>query len=451
MTLRNRLVVALLALLATLGVAFGAVALAQRSYALRQVDQQLLALSSNTRALVALANRAQDPGNAAADLLGDVYVGVLRANGRLISVLAPSSDPALVPRLLGGEAGAGPVTRGTAAGETQRVRLVVAPLADARQVVVGLSMGGVEAGFRRLLLSLGMAWAGLAAVAALVFWWVDRLGLRPIARVRAAAEAITAGGPPHRVQTGDPATEAGGLAVAFNAMVEATLASQERLRRFVADASHELRTPLTTLRGYSSLYAQGALAEPDQVADAMRRINAEAARMSRLVDGLLDLAALDDGRALPRARLDLGTVLADIAADLRAVEPGRPITVTAGDGLEVVGNEDRLRQAVAALAGNACRYSPADAEVVLRAAPVAGGIRVEVIDQGPGLPPEVLPRVFDRFFRVDAAQTPGARGSGLGLAIVAAIITAHGGRYGVDSAVGHGSTFWFEVPARGAG
>ena len=447
MSLRNRLVLAIAALLAVLALAFTGVALAQRGYVLRQLDQQLSALSSNPRVLVALSNRAQDGAGLGAELLGGVYVGVQRANGRLVTVLAPQDDPSLLPRLLGGERGSGPVTRGTASGATDRVRVVVAPLTEERSAVIAVSMAPVEAAAGRLTLSLALVWVVLASVAGLIGYWVDRLGLRPIARVTAAAEAVTDGGAlPDRVDEGDPATEAGRLARAFNTMVAATAASQERLKQFVADASHELRTPLTTLRGYSSLHAQGALAEPDQVADAMRRINAEAARMSRIVDDLLDLAALDEGRSLARAPVPVGAVLADVAADLRATDPDRPVRVEATGELVVLADEDRLRQALAVLTTNARRYSPDGSDILLRASRSEGRVRLEVVDRGRGIPADALPRVFDRFYRVDSEEPRGARGSGLGLAIVAAIVAAHGGRYGVSSILGRGSTFWFDLP-----
>ena len=447
MSLRNRLLLAAVGLLSALALAFTGVALAQRSYVLGQLDERLVALSSNTKALVALSNRVQAGNEIGAEILADVYVGVQRANGRLVTVLAPTDDPALRPRLLGGEEGRGPVTRAAEAGSAQRVRLVSAPLVDGRNAIIAVSMAPVEAAARRLAFSLGLAWLGLVAVAAMAGGWLYRLGLRPIARVTAAAEAITAGSVPQRLDEGHPGTEAGRLTQAFNTMVTATLTGQERLKQFVADASHELRTPLTTLRGYTSLYAQGALATQEQVDDAMRRIGAEAGRMSRMVDDLLDLTALDSAGPLPMGRLDLGSVLADAATDLNAVDPERAVRLEADQDLIATADEDRIRQALGVLTANARRYSPPDAPIQLRGRHVNGRVRVEVADQGRGIPPEALPRIFDRFFRVDSREPRGSRGSGLGLAIVAAIVTAHQGRYGVTSIPGRGSTFWFELPA----
>ncbi|MCA0296427.1 MAG: HAMP domain-containing histidine kinase [Actinobacteria bacterium] len=445
MTLRRRLVVAISALLLVMALAFTGVALSQRAYLLAQLDDRLNALAVNTRALVALSNRAEAGNTAAADLLTDVYVGIHKVNGTLNTVLAPDEAPGLVPVLLGNEKDAGPVTRATTGADGARVRLVEAPL-GARYAVVALSLDGVEAASRRLALSLALAWLGVAAIVLLAGYWVERLGLRPIARLTAAAEHVTATGgrAPVQVETTRPDTEAGRLGAAFNAMVATTAAGQEQLRRFVADASHELRTPLTTLRGYSSLYAQGGLGTDEQVADAMGRINAEATRMGRIVDDLLDLTALSDGAALELRPLDLGQVLEDLAADLRVRNPDREVRVVRTGDAGVRADPDRISQALTALVANAVKYSTDGSPIVLSAQRLGGVVRAGVSDQGRGIGADELPRVFDRFYRVRAA---GPRGSGLGLAIVAAIVSAHDGRYGVESAPGEGSTFWVELAA----
>lgn len=455
MTLRRRLAAAITALLVVTALAFAGVALAQRSFLIAQLDERLTALTGDGRALVAIANRADAGNPAATGLLTDVYIGVVRVNGTLVTVLAPELDPGLVPVLLGNERDAGPVTRAVAGGG-ERVRLVEVPLAAGRHAVVALSMAGVEAAVRRLLLALGLAWVGVAAVTGLVAYWVDRLGLRPIGHLTAAAEHVTATGgrAPVQVETANPDTEAGRLGQAFNAMVATTAAGQEELRRFVADASHELRTPLTTLRGYSSLYAAGGLASEEQVADAMGRINAEATRMGRIVDDLLDLTALTDSAALQVRPLDLGTVVEELAADLRVRNPDREVVVERAGATTVQADPDRIRQALTALVTNAVKYSPAGSPIVLAAEQRGTGVRARVSDRGRGIPAEELPRVFDRFYRVrDAARggaVPEPKGSGLGLAIVAAILSAHGGRFGVDSVPGRGSTFWVELAASGA-
>ena len=446
MTLRRRLGVAIVALLVITAVAFGTVFLTQRGYQLSQLDDRLVGLSGNTKVLVAISTRAEAGNGRAADLLTDVYVGVQRANGGLRTVMAPDSDPTLLPALLGNERDAGAVTRATSSGTTQRVRLVEAFLGGQRYAVVALSMEGVEAQSRRLAIALGLAWLVVAGVALLAAYWVDRLGLRPIAELTAAAEHVTATGGRAAVQVrpGDQGTEAGRLGTAFNAMVATTAGGQDQLRRFVADASHELRTPLTTLRGYSSLYAQGGLTTDEQVADAMGRINAEATRMGRIVDDLLDLTALGDRSALELAAVDLASVLDDLAADLRVRNPDREVTVQRLGRTVALADSDRIRQALTALIANAVKYSADGSPVQLAAEQRGQVVRVQVADQGRGITAEDLPRVFDRFYRVAGG---GPRGSGLGLAVVAAIVSAHDGRYGVKSEAGIGSVFWIELAA----
>jgi two-component system OmpR family sensor kinase len=449
MTLGRRLAWALSALLVTLALAFTAVGFAQRSSLYAQVDDQLVALSTNARGLVALSNRTGAATSQVA-LLADVYIGRIRPNGTLVTLLAPTDDPDLVPALTGSERTGVAVSRPTSSGVAARVRLVVAPL-DGTRAVVATSSAGVDEALRRLVVTLLLAYATLLAVAGLAWWWVRRLGLEPIARMTAVSDAVTEQA--HRgavtgqpVVDTDPATEAGRLGRALTAMIDATAANEERLRRFVADASHELRTPLTTLSGYSSLYAAGGLREPGAVDDAMRRIHGEAGRMSRLVSDLLDLAAIDESRSRATGPVDLAALVHDVAADLSVADPGRSISVETPEPLVVTGDADRLLQAVAALATNAARHTPLEAGVVLRARRQGPVARVEVRDAGPGIPAAALPHLFERFFRVDPSRAGGSGGSGLGLAIVAAIITAHDGRYGADSVVGEGSTFWFELP-----
>lgn len=448
MTLRRRLAWAGIAVVVFTGIVFALVALVQRHYVLDQLDQRVESLVADTKTLLVVANRADDGGSAASSLLSEAYVGVLRVDGRLRTVVAPADDPQLVPHLLGNERDAGLVTRGTLAGQAPRVRLEVAPLGAGRWVVVAVSMAPVEQATTRLTVALGVAWLAIAVVALLVGSWVERFGLRPIAQLTEAATGVTASGgrEPVQVPVSDPRTEVGQLGEAFNQMVATTADGQEQLRRFVADAGHELRTPLTTLQGYSALYAAGGLPDEPAVADAMRRINAEATRMNRIVTDLLDLAALGDHSALVLSRVVVDQVLDDLAADLRVRQPQRSVSVAVGPGCVVLADEDRLRQALTALLENAVKYSDPGTGLQLTAARRQSVVRIAVADAGPGIAQHELPHIFDRFYRVASSGSRPA-GSGLGLAIVAAIVTAHGGAYGVDSAPGVGSTFWIELGA----
>ncbi len=445
MTLRRRLVLALVALAVTLGVAGTTVLLEQRHYLIGQLDAEVTALSRSPRALLLLSARP-NAERVLPEALGGVYVGRMSPSGTLTTILAPTDDPNLVPRLSPGQGLPRAVGRSTVSGDSKRVRVVTAPLAGGGQAVIAVPTAKVEAATARLAASLMLAALAVVVVVGLVVWWVIRLGLRPIAEMTRMADAIAAGDLSRRVDPGQEGTEAARLGHAINAMVDTTQATQARMRRFVADASHELRTPLTTLLGYSSLHTPGGGASPEVVDDAMRRINSEAARMTRIVEGLLQLSDLDDHGVTARERVDLAPLLRDVVSDLRVVQPDRSITLETSDGLVVTGDRDRLTQVVIALTSNAMRHTPASAAIVVRGTAVGGQARVEVADAGPGIDPEHLPHLFDRFYRADRGRARSQGGNGLGLAIVAAIVTAHGGRYGVSSTPGRGSTFWLEIP-----
>jgi two-component system, OmpR family, sensor kinase len=193
--------------------------------------------------------------------------------------------------------------------------------------------------------------------------------------------------------------------------------------------------------------AAQAEADRAEMVDAMRRMGDEAARMRRLVDGLLDLARLDDLGVVARDPVDLGVVVRDVASDLRVVAPDRVVTVAAPEALVVTGDRDRLTQALVGLTSNAVRHTPAGTPVWLSVVELPGSVRVDVADAGPGIPPEHLPHVFERFHRVDRGRSSSSGGTGLGLAIVAAIARAHGGSASVASQLGHGSTFSITLPA----
>jgi two-component system OmpR family sensor kinase len=266
------------------------------------------------------------------------------------------------------------------------------------------------------------------------------------------AGAIAGGDLSQRVDEGTPGTEAGDLGVALNRMLgrieeafDQRAASEARLRQFVADASHELRTPVATIRGYAELYRTGALEDGEQMDDAMRRTEAEAVRMGSLVDDLLHLARLDQGRPLEREVVDLGRVVEDTVADARAVEPDRAITTAIPAPVTVLGDRARLHQVLANLVSNARVHAPgAPIEVTLREEGAEAVI--EVRDDGPGMVQTDAARAFERFYRADTSRSRQHGGTGLGLAIVDATVRAHGGTTVIDSSPGEGTTVTVRLP-----
>jgi two-component system OmpR family sensor kinase len=355
-----------------------------------------------------------------------------------------------------------------------RWRVLVQPRQDGSggTVVVATSLDGVDNAIERLrLVDLVVSLAVLVALAG-VGVAIVRASLRPLVEMEQTAEAIAAGDLTRRVPDRDPRTEVGRLAAALNSMLaqieaafraraasEATARrSEERMRRFVADASHELRTPLTTIRGFAELYRQGAARGPGELDRFMRRIEDQAATMGLLVEDLLLLARLDQQRPLDRRPVDLLALATEAVNDARAVAPDRRIELqlangdgTDGDGaLVVLGDEDRLRQVIANLMSNALTHTPPGSPIELRAGTRrddgASSAAIEVVDHGPGLTQEQAERVFERFYRADPARTRAHGGTGLGLSIVAALVAAHGGTVEVASVPGQGARFRVLLP-----
>jgi two-component system, OmpR family, sensor kinase len=306
------------------------------------------------------------------------------------------------------------------------------------------------------LLVLREAEIGGAVLAAMVLLGlvIVRLGLRPLERMGQTAEAIAAGDLTRRVSPATPGTEIGRLGLALNGMlsqIESAFAertrSERRLRRFIADASHELRTPLTSIRGYAELLRRGAQSSPTDAELARRRIEEEATRMGVLVDDMLLLARLDQGRPLERDPVDLLAIARDARADASAVAPDRPVTLTAPEPVVVIGDDMRLRQVLGNLVRNAVVHTPPSAPIEIGLARRDGRAVLTVADHGPGLPAEVAARVFEPFYRGDTGRSRDRGGSGLGLSIVAAVVAAHRGSVRVAETPGGGATFEVELPA----
>lgn len=358
----------------------------------------------------------------------------------------------------------------TVPGTTSQWRIVAQPLrGDIGYVVVGSPLIDVQATVRQLaLLELLIGLAAIVLIAVLGYLLV-RVTLRPLAEVEATAADIAAtaasGELSQRVPVAHPRSEVGQLATSFNTMIDAieasfaaqqeseaeARASEERMRRFVADASHELRTPLTTVRGFAELYNQGAV-PPHEVGDVMHRIEDAADRMGLLVEDLLMLARLDQQRPIELADVELVSLLHDSVAAAEAAHPERSITlnVSVPDGeLVVVGDAARLRQVVDNLLANAARHTPATSAIRAGLAVEDSQAVITVSDEGPGMSPEVAARVFERFYRADESRSRDSGGSGLGLAIVRSLVAAHGGQITLETSPDAGTTFTVRLALTG--
>jgi len=445
MTLRRRLIAGFLVIAVTLAIADLVVAVIQRNTVVRQLDAQLESARPLAQKIVnQFAQR--DPAGDGTVVKGGTYVGHLLPSGELIALITPASDPTMSPDVSDRSKLSSPRTRRTTSGNTERVRVLAAPLKDGSTAIVAVSAASSAAAARKAAITMGLAALVVLAMMALVIVWVDRFGLQPIQRMTDAADAITAGALDSRIEVTDDGTEAARLGAALNTMIDSNRASQQRLRTFVADASHELRTPLTTLMGYSALYEAGGLTTADEVHDAMARMGREAVRMSRMVDDLLLLARLDEAGASVLVPVDLRGVLSDVASDARVVQPGREISVVCPESFSVMADRDHLFQAVTAYVSNALRHTEPTTVLVISAEQRGSMARIAVTDHGEGIDPIIVGHVFERFFRVDTGRVRSSGGAGLGLAIVAALVDAQNGRCGVDSELGHGSTFWIELP-----
>jgi signal transduction histidine kinase len=322
-------------------------------------------------------------------------------------------------------------------------------------ILVGQSATDIGSHVRGLVLTELITGGALLIILVVCGNWLIGRGLAPLDKMASKADLITSSGD-LAARMPDPVDrrEAGRLAAAINTMLDriqqafgAMRQSEQKVRQFAADASHELRTPLTTIRGYAELYRQGALG-PDELPNAMRRIEQEADRMSMLVAELLELARLDRTSSLDLTETDLADLARDAAADARAVEPDRPVTAEVPASLVVIADEPRIRQVLANLLGNVRAHTPAGTPATVRLYGRGGGAVLEVADAGPGMSEQEVARAFDRFYRGarGTESNEDGTGSGLGLSIVQAIAGAHGGFAAVRSAPGAGTTVQLWIP-----
>ncbi|WP_030741513.1 sensor histidine kinase [Streptomyces sp. NRRL F-5135] len=497
LSLRGRLLaISLLLLVVALLVSNAlVVALLQRDL-VRQLDDRLRVAATvsarltDAAGLTDLSDAADDRAQRARDavgqqLIGDVHVVGLGADGRVLRVVRPAAgSPPALPRLdaaavggLDGRSFEVPAVDGEGAWRVVAVPLDVpeaqgggpdARAADGRSVVVAGSLAQVDATITQLGVRVLMVDSLVLVLLGVAGWFAVRAGLRPLRRIETTAAAIADGDLSSRVP--EPAasrTELGRLAAALNGMLDrieagdaARAAAVDLMRRFVADAGHELRTPLFGIKGYTELYRMGGMPERADVDAAMSRIEREAARLVRLVEDLLLLARLDEHSAaadlpLRPTPMDLRTLAADALHDLRALDPGRPVTLTGPGGgppggAPVLGDEARLRQVTSNLVGNAVTHTPPGTPVRIGVGTEDGLAVLELHDEGPGMSQEQAARVFDRFYRADDARgRTDSGGAGLGLAIVDSLVMAHQGRVEVRTAPDEGATFRVLLPRHG--
>ncbi len=390
---------------------------------------------------------------------------VIGTNGQLVNIKvvgsgfgnAPSAVTPVLPSALPNSGPDNPAPPFTVAGSDGVTQFRMTDWPEGRFggqfVVLAVPLNDVLSTLRGLLLSQSLISLGVVAGTALLAFLIIQLGLQPLRRMGATAGEIAAGDYSRRVAPATARTEIGRLGLALNAMLsqieaafEQRTASERRLRRFIADASHELRTPLTSIRGYSEMLRRGASKSPDDSELARRRIEEESVRMSTLVDDMLLIARLDQGRPLETSPVNLQSIARDAAADARAVAPKREISLQAPATVYVSGDDTRLRQVVGNLVRNALVHTPSASPIEIAVSTQNGTAQLAVVDHGPGLRPEDRERIFEPFYRADPSRSRDSGGAGLGLSIVNAVVVAHGGRVQVKETSGGGATFEVALP-----
>lgn len=461
-SLRSRLAVTV-ALLTALGllVTGGTSVVLYRSYLIDQVDHRLTLMTSQFSGvspadLTAMRTVSSRFGSALPSLDAD-QSRLLVATDQGVQQMLPdtrASGPHLPARdRLAAHAGKKAFTVSGDDGVSWRVQVVVSPQYDVL-LIAASSLERVDAGVTWLTVIDGVVLVLVLGLVSLLARALAGVGLRPLSRMEETAGQIASGDYTQRVSDTDGHTEPGRLGRAMNVMlgrvereINARKASEERMRRFLADASHELRTPLTSVLGFAELARRGGPA-----AESLARIEAEAGRMGVLVNDLLLLARLDEQRPLDLAPVDLLGLAAELVRDVHVRHPDRTITLSGLDPgsslfepVVVRGDVLRLRQVIGNLLDNAVRHTPAEASVAVRVGSRDGEAVVEVADTGPGIAEKDAPYVFERLYRADAARTSDG-GTGLGLAIAAAIVAAHDGRVELASTPGGGATFRMFLP-----
>ena len=477
-SLRNRLVLGVV-ILSTLGfIASGVVAQKQiESFLIHQIDDQLINVGSGALPRVNLAGIVDDdeyqerrgrpehddddvPQTPLDRVPTSTSLTLLDGNGAVVGGIGGDLNRVSVRDYIAGytptevaEFEGRPFTI-KAKGENFRVLALPLP-SNLGSVAIAQSLNDVDRTLSRLqwlFFFIGFVIVGLIALASRT---MIKVGLKPLSEVENTAEKIAAGDLSARLPDAKPTTEVGRLTTSLNTMlarIEESFAvrktSEDKLRRFVADASHELRTPLTAIRGFAELHRQGAVSGEEETKQLLARIEGESIRMGSLVEDLLLLARLDQAREMENLPVDIAQVTKDAVASAQVAGPEHPISLIGdADELYTLGDQHRIHQVIANLLANARTHTPVGTPITVSIAQSSDGVRIGVTDAGPGLSAEDQKRIFERFYRADSSRVRiDGEGSGLGLSIVDAVMKAHGGSVSVSSEIGKGSTFTLFFP-----
>jgi len=436
-----------------------------RSYLLSRADTQLQDFATVANRTVAREQLRPGDSGRPQTLPTAFLVEVIAADGQISMAGGPlgATDGLRLSAAQLSDVGS-PFTAPAAGTSGDSWRVLVQQMSGGGHLVIAYGLGDLDSTVTRLEIADAIAAAAaivlLAGVGLPLVW----ASLAPLREIETTAAAIASGDLSRRIDHAAGNTEVGRLAEALDAMlasIEAAylaradgearaLRSQDRMRRFIADASHELRTPLTSVRGLAEYgLQQGDGASPEELLRLMGLIARDSGRMGRLVDDLLLLARFDAGRALDRRPVDLASIAAEAVQQARIVAAGRPITLEAAEPVIVDADPERLRQLIDNLIGNAIQHTPPGTPVTVTLSSEPGSGRLTVADSGPGMTQEQASHVFERFYRTDDARTRARGGSGLGLAIAASLAAAHDGELTVDAQPGHGAAFHLRLPRAG--
>ena len=475
-SLRNRLVFGVV-ILGALGIAGSdfAAQTAFRTFLIAQVDAQLATTSTTSvmrldRAGIYSEEGATDdaaplfqPFEPIREVPSDISISLLDKDGLVMGTLGGTQSPQQVQTVISGLSvaevkafGDKPFTLEGVNEIEYRALARVLP-GEIGSVITAVSLEGVKKSINQLRFLFFAVGFVVLLFLGLLARRIIRISLRPLTAVEETAEAFAKGDYTARLPDARSDTEVGRLNWALNQMLSRIAeafairsASEEKLRRFVADASHELRTPLTAIRGFAELHRQGAVKGEEKTGELIRRIEQESIRMSTLVEDLLLLARLDQSREMEFEPVDLTTLVSEAVTSAKAAGPKHNFNFNKPDAeVFVLGDSMRIHQVITNLLANARTHTPEGTQVEIEINSLPEGVEVVVSDNGPGLSKADQERIFERFYRADPSRTRnGSEGTGLGLSIVDAVMRAHGGHVTVESEIGIGAKFKLFFPLK---